>query len=141
MTRRVKRITLSVVILSLCGIAAGAQLEGILKGGGIAFLVSKFGKDINKAINDLTRTKGATTTYATKVVPILSVGQGTEVGAAQIMGPNAAVNKVVACAQLETGVKQIGVRVRALVPIASKNLTDIKRVPGVGISGLVDVKL
>lgn len=141
MTQRIKRILASVAILSVCGIAATAQLGAILKGGGIAFLVSKFGKEINKGINDLTRTKGATNTYATKVVPILSVGKGTEVGAAQVMGPNDAIAKVQACAQLETGLDAIGVRVRALVPISTKSLTNIKRVPGLGISGLVDVKL
>ncbi len=141
MTRRMKRIAASMGVLSVCGLAASAQLGGLLKGGGIAFLVSKFGKDINKGINDLTRTKGVTNTYATKVVPIISAGKGTEVGACQVMGPTNDVAKVSAVAQIEGGLDQLGVRVRVLVPVATKNITSIKRIPGVGISGLIDVKL
>lgn len=141
MTRRIKRVAASMAVLSVCGLAASAQLGGLLKGGGIAFLVSRFGKDINKGINDLTRTKGVTNTYATKVVPIISAGQGTEVGACQVMGPTSSVAKVSAVAQVEGGLNQLGVRVRILVPVATKNITSIKRIPGVGISGLIDVKL
>jgi len=34
-----------------------------------------------------------------------------------------------------------GVRVRGLIPIATKSISNIRRVPGVGVSGLIDVKL
>lgn len=134
--------------LSLLGIlaiftagAATAQLGELLKGGGIAFVVSKFGPEMNRAINALTHTENETAEYATKVVPIVSVGQGKEVGAAQVMGPNDAVKEVSAVAQLEGKFGPLGMRLRALIPVHTKSFTNIKRITGVGISGLVDIKL
>ncbi|MCS6775543.1 MAG: hypothetical protein RMJ43_04675 [Chloroherpetonaceae bacterium] len=138
--RRKLNLVLVVTLLFVGGVAT-AQLGSVLKGGGVAFLVSRFGKDINKAINDLTRTQDSTATYATKVVPILSAGTGTQVGACQVMGPPDAVNKVSAVAQIEGNFRAAGVRIRGLVPVATSNVTNIKRVPGVGISGLIDLKL
>jgi len=127
--------------LAVGGGTAAAQLGDILKGGGIALLVSRFGKDINKAINGLTNTPSETSTYSTKVVPIISGGEGTEVGAAQIMGPPSAVRKVQAVAQIEGRFRPAGVRLRALIPVETKSISSIRRVPGVGISGLIDVRL
>jgi uncharacterized protein YwlG (UPF0340 family) len=132
---------IAVALLIFASGVATAQLDKILKGGGIAFLVSQFGKDINKGINQLTRTKDRTSTYATKVVPIISAGTGTQVGAVQVMGPPSQVDKVSAVAQLEGNFRALDIRIRALVPVATKNITNIKRIPGVGISGLIDVKL
>lgn len=130
----------AVLALVLAG-SATAQLGDLLKGGGIAFVVSKFGPEINKVINRLTRTPDATATYATKVVPIISAGNGKQVGAVQVMGPPSAVKKVQAVAQLEGKFNPLGIRVRALIPVATPSITNIRRIPGVGISGLIDVKL
>lgn len=141
MSRRKKALLTALLLLTFSGGYASAQLGAILKGGGIAFLVSKFGPDINKALNSLTKTRNDDPKFATKVVPVLSVGSGTEAGAVQVAGPRGAVEKVVAVAQFEGNFRGLGIRIRGLVPIASKNLSDIRRVPGVGISGLLDVKL
>jgi uncharacterized protein YwlG (UPF0340 family) len=138
---RRKTLLISAALLIFMSGMATAQLDKILKGGGIAFLVSQFGKDINSALNKLTRTKDRTSTYATKVVPVLSAGTGTQVGAVQIMGPPSQVDKVSAVAQVESNFRALDLRIRALIPIATKNVTNIKRVTGVGISGLIDVKL
>lgn len=141
MSRRQKALALACALLIYaCGIAT-AQLGDLLKGGGIALLVSQFGKEMNTFINRLTRTKDRTATYATKVVPIISAGDGTEVGAVQVMGPPKAVDKVKAVAQIEGRFNPVGIRVRALVPVETKSITNIRRIPGVGMSGLVDVKL
>lgn len=131
------------IVLSLAAIPASAQVKlgDLVKGGGIALVVSKFGKDINKAINALTKTPDDSPEFATNVVPVISAGDGKQVGAVQIMGPRSAVDKVQAVAQIEGKFGPLGIRVRALVPIATKSITDIRRVPGVGISGLIDVKL
>jgi uncharacterized protein YwlG (UPF0340 family) len=139
MRRKIALIGVGLLIFA-SGVAT-AQLDKILKGGGIAFLVSQFGKDINRGINQLTRTKDRTSTYATKVVPIISAGTGTQVGAVQVMGPPSQVDKVSAVAQIEGNLRAFDIRIRALVPVATKNITNIKRIPGVGISGLIDVKL
>lgn len=139
MKRKVMLYALALLIF-VSGIAA-AQLGDILKGGGIALLVSRFGGDINKTINRLTKTPDQTRTYATKVVPIISGGDGTEVGAVQVMGPPSAVKRVQAVAQLEGRFGPLGLRVRALIPVQAKDLTNIRRIPGVGISGLIDVRI
>jgi hypothetical protein len=140
MSRKMK-ITGALLALMIVGVTASAQLGAILKGGGIAFLVSQFGGEIDKAINGLTKTNMHSSEYSTKVVPIISAGDGTEAGAVQVMGPRAAVNKVQAVAQVEGNFKRLGFRVRAMIPISTKSITNIKRVPGVGISGLIDVRL
>lgn len=123
---------------------AGAQLDKILKGGGIAFLITKFGPDINKFVNRLTKTNTEDKEFDTKVVPILSGGTGTYAGAVQVAGPRDSVKSVVAVAQVEGKFAPLGMRVRALIPISDKDVKDVtklKRVAGVGVSGLLDVKL
>ena len=56
--------------------AQAFDLGSVLKLGGISYLVSRFGEEINTFINKLTLQKGLDTTYATKVVPIISLGNG-----------------------------------------------------------------
>ena len=127
----------------LVGGMAGAQLGSVLKGGAIAVAVSKFGKEINNAINTLTGQKNVSVTQATKVVPILSIGDGGHIGAAQVAGPERLVEQVEAVAQLEGRFRAIGgVRLRALVPISTKTpQRGLDRVEGVGVSAIVDFKL
>lgn len=129
------------LMMGATAVSASGQLDKILKGGGIAFLITRFGKDIDKALNHLTKTPEDNPAFATKVVPVLSVGSGDYAGAVQVMGPRRAVDSVQAVAQFETKFGPLNMRVRGLVPIASKSISDIRRVPGVGISGLLDVKL
>ena len=74
-------------------------------------------------------------------MPVISVGDGKEAGAVQVMGPRDAVAKVQAVAQFETQFKPLNMRMRGLVPIDSKTIKAIHRIPGVGISGLLDVKI
>jgi hypothetical protein len=142
---RQKKVVLCGLLMAICllvtTLGAKAQLDKILKGGGIAFLITQFGKPINSALNKLTRTRDDDPKFATKVVPVLSVGSGAYAGAVQVAGPRAAVDRVQAVAQFETKFSPLSMRIRALVPIATKSVTDIRRVPGVGVSGLLDVKL
>jgi hypothetical protein len=52
------------------------------------------------------------------------------------------LDQVKAVAQLEGKVHAIGgIRLRALIPIAARSVSNLKRVPGVGVSALVDIKL
>lgn len=121
----------------------GAQLREILKVGGVAAVVSAFGKEINKGINKLQNHEDSKK-IATKVVPILSIGinRSSAIGAAQVMGPPELVKKVTAVAQPEAEILGKEVRLRALIPVSSKDvLKDIRRVDGVGVSGIVDLKL
>jgi hypothetical protein len=143
MDRRLLRvIVLTAVVSSVVSTVAYAQLGTILKGGGIALAVDHFGPQINDAVNKLMGSKNLGLNQATKVVPILSIGSGSYLGAVQITGATKDVERVKAVAQLEGKVNLIGeIRLRALIPIATRSTSNLKRVPGVGVSALVDIKL
>lgn len=143
MKRYWKIAVLSGVLCAGAVMVSGAQLGNILKAGGIAVLVDRFGPDINKFINQITGQKNAGTTAATKVVPILSIGDGGYIGAVQVAGPEDLVDKVQAVAQIEGRFKAIGgVRVRGLVPVSTKTPhKGINRVDGVGVSAIIDFKI
>jgi hypothetical protein len=143
MKRRWKAAVMAGVLCLCVGFVAGAQLGNILKAGGVAIVVDKFGPDINKFINRLTGEKNVGPLQETKVVPIISVGDGGFIGAVQVSGPDAQVKKVQAVAQIEGRFKVIGgVRIRALIPVSTKSPNkSISRVEGVGVSAIVDIKI
>jgi len=59
-----------------------------------------------------------------------------------VMGKPDLVRKVQAVAQLEGDFLGREVRLRALIPISTKNpQRGIDRVEGVGVSGIIDIKL
>jgi hypothetical protein len=137
-----KTVALTAVLSSVVSTVAYAQLGKVLKGGAIAIAVDQFGPQINSALNRLMGSKNLGPEQATKVVPILSIGSGSYLGAVQVTGPSDVLDRVKAVAQLEGRVNVIGgVRLRGLVPIAARSVTNLRRVPGVGVSALVDIKL
>jgi hypothetical protein len=74
---------------------AESSLPGkILKGGAIGLAVNQFGGQLNKALNEAMANNGFPAGAATKVVPIVSLGAGEYVGAAQVIGPESLVKKV-----------------------------------------------
>ena len=140
--RIVPTILLTAVLSGGLGALAYAQLGSVLKGGAVALAVDHFGPQINRGINALTGNKNVSAEQATKVVPILSIGNGSYLGAVQVNGPQEELDKVKAVAQLEGKVNVIGgIRLRALIPIAARSVSNLHRVPGVGVSALVDIKL
>jgi hypothetical protein len=121
---------------------ASADLGKIIKGGAIAALVAQFADDLNDGINSVFTNKGIERAETTKVVPILSTGTGSYVGAAQVAGPEENVREVKAVAQVEVRLLGRKARVKALIPIRSENLIEkISRVDGVGVSAVIDIKL
>jgi hypothetical protein len=135
---------LAAIFFMAVGAVGYAQLGKIIKGGAIALAVDRFGPDIDKAINSLVNNKDLRHDQATKVVPILSIGTGEYAGAVQVTGDDRVLSKVKAVAQLETQFRiplLKAIRLRALVPIEARSVTNLKRVPGVGVSALVDIKL
>ncbi|MDM7461679.1 MAG: hypothetical protein P3X24_008555 [bacterium] len=129
------------VLVTLGGVVGYAQLDKILKAGGVAVVVDRFGGDMDRAINRLTNTK-PDKNFATKVVPIISAGNGAYIGAVQVMGKPELVRKVQAVAQVEGDFLGRDVRLRALIPISTKNpQRSINRVEGVGVSGIIDIRL
>ena len=109
-------------------------LGGIIKGGAIGLVIDKYGSSINSFLNKLLNQKNLGTTYATKVVPIVSIGNGSRVGAAQVTGPTAEVE------QVEGSFNNIA-RVKGLVPVNSANPVGASRIQGVGVSAIIDLKI
>jgi len=144
MNIKIKRLLLvATLIISLTTAACFGSLIGdVVKVGGIGFVVSKFGGQINKFVNTLTANKNVGTQQATAVVPILSIGSGGYIGAAQVIGSKQNVAKCKAVVQIE-GNKVFGTNIRAksLVPVGSKTTSNIKRIYGVGVSALIDIRI
>ncbi|WP_277300923.1 hypothetical protein [Veillonella montpellierensis] len=118
----------------------GSLLGGVAKVGGVGFLVDRYNDSIDNFLNTLLRQNNLSTTYTTKVVPIVSMGNNAYIGAAQITGPASEIERVKAVAQLEASFNGVA-RVKGLVPIDSMNPVGANRIQGVGISALVDLKI
>lgn len=146
--KRMKLVLAVVICCSLffrdTALGQATSLKSLVKTGamtvGIGALVDKFASPLNSFINTVTFQKGGKTTSATKVVPILSLGSGTHIGAVQVIGDKAQVDKTKAVMQIEANYNGTTFRIKALVPIDSKNVTKFKRVEGVGVSAVIDVK-
>lgn len=118
------------------------DLGDIIKVGGVAVIVDKFGGEINKFINTLTANKNAGSNEATNVVPIISLGSGGYIGAAQVIGAKENVEKTKAVVQIESNATfGRALRIRALVPVGSRTTSSIKRIYGVGVSALIDIRI
>ena len=126
--------------------AAGASsLGSILKKGALgaagAWLVTAISPQMNDFINKLTFNRGVGYEGYTKVVPIVSIGDGTRIGAAQVgAATQSAIDSTKAVAQLEGEFSSL--RATALIPIDSTNpLQRFRRVKGVGVTAIINVKL
>lgn len=136
---------LALTFLSVPFPASALDLGDLLKKGALIVgggaVVTAIAGPINDFINTVTFNKGAKFQGHTKVVPIVSFGSGTHIGAAQVGGQSkSAVEKTQAVAQLEADFK--GVRAKILVPIDSLNPVErFRRVQGVGVTAVIDVKI
>jgi len=140
-----------IILLVICLMAVVAlpvanaiNLGSIVKIAGIGLLVDQFGPQLNNFINALMAQHNATPEFATKVVPILTVGvlgNSGYIGAAQVMGPQNLVNKVQAVVQVESSFNGNMFRVKGLIPIDSKVPVNFTRVSGVGVSAMIDVRI
>lgn len=138
-----KKLLLALLGTFALGGIAATQLDQLIKIGGVAAVVNNFGKDMNKGINGLTGHRD-TSRMKTKVVTILSVGLGrsSAIGAAQVMGPPSLVDKVAAVAQPEADLLGGTIRLKALIPVSSKDvIKSIRKVDGVAVTGIIDIKL
>jgi hypothetical protein len=114
-------------------------LGDILKVGGVGFVVDRLAGPLNSFINTLMVKSKAGTSFATKVVPIISAGSQGHIGAAQITGSQDLVDRTQAVLQLEGEFS--GLRVKGLIPIDSKNPLSFSRVQGVGVSAIIDINI
>lgn len=144
--RRFVAVFLSAITILCSPFSASAiDLGDILKKGALVVgggaVVTAIAGPINDFINTVTFNKGAKFQGHTKVVPIVSFGSGTHIGAAQVGAQSkSAVESTQAVAQLEADFK--GVRAKILVPIDSLNpVKRFRRVQGVGVTAIIDVKI
>ena len=121
------------------GVASAFDLGSVLKGGVISAVVNASAGAINNAINAVTAKYGVSTTDATKVVPIISVGDGSRAGAAQVSGPQAKVDQVKAALIIEQTI--LGIRAKVLIPVDKVDYKNVNRVQGVGVSASLDVNI
>ncbi|HSV74392.1 MAG TPA: hypothetical protein VLH79_11590 [Chthonomonadales bacterium] len=145
MSRTMRIALLTGTLCTMTGVVAGAQLGSIVRGGVVVVAVDRFGRDINRFVNDLMGQRGATSRHATKVVPILSIGDSGYIGAVQVVGPQQAVDRVRGVAQLEGRFRLPVIerfRIRGLVPVdTNAPHRGFSRVEGVGVSAIIDLKL
>ena len=134
----------------LLGGAAGAyaqDVRSIILTLGIGVAVKTFAPQINTFINNLLQARDAGTKETTKVVPILSISIGigapgrATVGAAQVAGPKKAVDKVQAVAAIDANFSGVW-QIKALIPVDSlEPWKHLRRVVGVGVSAIIDVRI
>lgn len=121
----------------------GKDIRRLGRGVLIYTLVKEFSDELNKFIQNLFLQKHAEVREATKVVPLISVGRGVHVGAAQVAGPEEALKKVRAVAQVEAKYQRRW-RMHLYLPISTerpKGEVDKWVVKEVGVSALIDVEI
>ncbi len=146
------RVLALVIITALAvggftGAAYGQDVFSIIKTLGVGVAVKTFAPQINNFINTVLQNKGVAVRAQTKVVPVLSISiglgnpSGAYIGAAQVSGPAASVNKVQAVALLEADF-QTAFRIKAYIPVDNlQPWQAFRRVPGVGVSAIIDIRI
>lgn len=127
------------VLGSGTGVAQASLFGKVLKGGAIGAVVHATADSLDKAINAITAKYGVGSEDATKVVPIIAVGDGSRAGAAQVSGPQSKVDQCQAALQIEQTI--FGVRAVVLIPVDRLDVKNVNRVQGVGVSAQIDVKI
>ena len=119
--------------------AQAGILDKVIKGGVIGYAVDATAGPLNDGINAVTAKYKVSSTDATKVVPIISVGDGSRAGAAQVSGPQEKVDQVKAALIIEQTI--LGVRAKILIPVDRVDYKNVNRIQGVGVAASLDVKL
>lgn len=145
MRRHHSRIAIVLLVAVLFTAVAGAAVWGLDLGNvvkvlGIGFVVSQYGGKIDKFVTSTLGERGAAAQGATKVVPILSLGGGGYVGAAQVVGTPESVQRVKAVFQVEGNIGSF--RPRIFIPAyVDKAAGAPERAKGVGVSAVIEFKI
>ena len=144
---RLAALFVAVALLSGVTGAHAQDITAIIKTIGIGAAVRMFAPQINTFINNLLAARDAQTQQTTKVVPILSLSIGVDapgratIGAAQVAGPSQAVQRVQAVAAIDANFSGVW-QIRALIPVDSlEPWRQLRRVVGVGVSAIIDVRI
>ncbi|UCH36130.1 MAG: hypothetical protein JSV65_07180 [Armatimonadota bacterium] len=140
--RRFMAVTIALVLVAMVsGTAVAVDVGDLLKIFGIGYVVKQFSGQIDSFINKALGERGAEARGATKVVPILSVGAGGFIGAAQVVGVPSKVRTVKAVAQVEAKFRD-RFRMRVLIPVSTETVSGApKGVSGVGVSAVLDFEI
>lgn len=145
--RMVIAVLAAAAVLAASGAVWAQDIGSIVKTLGIGVAVRMYGPQLNTFINNLLQARAVETRQTTKVVPILSlsIGIGTPsratIGAAQVAGSQAAVEKVQAVASLDGNFSNV-FQIKALVPVDSlEPWKQLRRVYGVGVSAIIDLRI
>jgi len=133
---------LSALMIAAPMTATAGGLGNLLMGAAGLYGVKLIAGPLNTFINKIMLANHVATTDSTKVVPIVSVGSGTYVGAAQVSGPAAAVGQTQAVGSLEVNWNNGTWQGDALIPINNINpLKGFKRVYGVGVDAVINARV
>ncbi len=138
-----KATTIAILAVTFGAGAASADIFGtLLKAGGAIVIADKFGPQIDSVLRRVTGQKNfAQEGIATKVVPVISLGTRKAVGIVQISGSPQGIDQTKAVAQLSANLPIVNnVQGRVLIPVNTRSITDMKRVPGVGVSAVIDLQ-
>lgn len=145
--RMIVAVITAAAVLAASGAVWAQDVGTIVKTLGIGVAVKMFAPQLNTFINNLLQAKDVQTNQTTKVVPILSLSIGigapgrATIGAAQVAGSKAAVDKVQAVASLDGNFSNV-FQIKALVPVDSlEPWKRLRRVPGVGVSAIIDLRI
>ena len=124
------------------GAASAIKLGDILKVGGWALILKNNADDIYKGLNAVVGRKNLqSSNWVTKVVPIVSIGQGGFIGAVQVAGPKDKIAETKAALELNTSLLGDDIKARIFIPINSTKLDKFQRVEGVGTTALLEMRL
>lgn len=126
----------------LAAVNADSLLNKVLIGAGGILAVKAIAGPLNSFIDNLMLTNHVANKGKTKVVPIVTLGSATYLGAAQVSGPAYAVDNTQAVGEFAAAWNNNVWQVRALVPVDNINvLKGFKRVYGVGVSAVINARL
>jgi hypothetical protein len=146
-TRRpINRVLVYTVLVAFAAVALvpavalAFDIGDVLKIFGMGMAIKQFADPINKFINKALGERGAEARGATKVVPIISIGKGGYIGAAQVVGVPDGVRKIKAVVQVEARFGDVGGNL--FVPVDTTNPgNNPKAVSGVGVSAIIDLRI
>jgi len=126
----------------LTAVNADSLLNKVLIGAGGILAVKAVAAPLNSFIDNLMLTNHVANRGKTKVVPIVTIGSATYLGAAQVSGPAYAVDRTQAVGEFAADWNNNVWQVRALVPVDNLNvLRGFKRVYGVGVNAVINARL
>ncbi len=146
MTKKPKFGAVLVVLFLLgAGVVAARNLYSrtLLRTGDPVAISAQLGPQIDRALREaMAPHQLESQNISTKIVPLLSVENRAPIGLVQVSGSKDAVDKTKAVVQIGTRVPPLSAsQARVLVPIDSADATHFKRVSGVGVCALIDIKL